>query len=292
MRVSDRGAFQSQRLSLMRNKRAWVDKQVQASTSRRVTKPSDDPLATTQAIRERARARRAETHQRSIDAGHMRIDAAESALSSVADVVRRVQQLTQQASNDSIGAGERNAIAAEVAELRESVLGLANTRANDSYVFAGFPDDTAPFDAAGVFVGSGDVVELDVAPGVRVPVGIAGDTTFSGAGGGVDLFTGFDDLITALQANDEVGIRASIDTFDAAHEQVVQARATLGARTNALDVADSVVTKMRDASEARQTELIGVDPLDAYSELQQAQFAFEAAVSVASQLPGPSLVGR
>ncbi len=281
-----------QRLSLMRNKRAWVDKQVQASTSRRVTKPSDDPLATTQAIRERARSRRAATHQRSIDAGHMRIDAAESALSSVADVVRRVQELTQQASNDSIGSVERNAIAAEVAELRASVHGLANTRANDSYVFAGFPDDTAPFDAAGVFVGSGDVVELDVAPGVRVPVGVAGDTTFAGAGGGVDVFTAFDDLITALQANDEVGIRASIDAFDAAHEQVVQARATLGARTNALDVADSVVTKLRDASEARQTELIGVDPLDAYSELQQAQFAFEAAVSVASQLPGPSLVGR
>ena len=142
------------------------------------------------------------------------------------------------------------------------------------------------------FVGSSDVPELDVAPGVRVPVGVAGDVTFSGAGGGVDVFTAFDDLITALQTNDEVAIRGSIDSFEAAHAQVVEARTTLGARTNALDVADSVVTKIKDAAEARQTELVGVDPLDVYSELQQAQFAFEAAVSVASQLPGPSLVGR
>lgn len=277
---------------MMRNKRAWVDKQTQAATGRRVVKPSDDPLATTQAIRERARARRAETHQRSIDAGHMRIDAAEGALASVADVFRRVQELTHQAANDSIGAVERNAIAAEVSELRESVHALANTRANDSYVFAGYPDDLPPFDAAGTFTGSGDVVEHDVAPGVRVPVGVPGDVTFSGAGGGVDVFVAFDDLITALQTNDEVGIRGSIDTFEAAHGQVVEARATLGARTNALEVAGSVVTKIKDDAEARQTELIGVDPLDAYSELQQAQFALEAAVSVASQLPGPSLVGR
>ena len=292
MRVSDRSTFELQRLSLMRSKRAWVDKQAQAASGRRVTKPSDDPLATTQAIRERARAHRAESHQRSIDVGHTRIDAAEGALSSVADVLRRVQELTNQASNDSIGAVERSAIAAEVVALRDSVHALANTRVDSGFVFAGYPDDVAPFDAAGVFVGSPDVLELDVAPGVRVPVGVPGDATFSGAGGGVDVFVAFDDLITALQANDEVGIRASIDTFEGAHAQVVEARTTLGARTNALDVAGSVVTKIKDAAEARQTELIGVDPLDAYSELQQAQFAFEAAVSVASQLPGPSLVGR
>ncbi len=222
----------------------------------------------------------------------MRLDAADGALNDVATMLRRVHELTMQASNDTIGATERATISIEVQSVKDAMVSLANTEVGGSYIFAGFLDDAPPFDATGAFSGSSDILELDVSEGVRMAVAVAGDATFSGAGGGVDVFTSLDTLVTALQTNDMANIQLSIDTIMSAHGQIGDARVALGASQQAVDVAESVVQRETDRAALRQGELIGADPIDALLELQQAQSVYETAVQIASQMPGPGLVGR
>lgn len=290
MRVSDKATFELNRVNLTRLKGAWTSAQDRAATGRRVTKPSDDPLATSQALRERSKSARAASYTRAIDMGTHRLDAADRSLADVAEALRRVRDLTMQASSDTITARERRDIAVEIRTLRDTIHAHANTEAAGSYIFAGYPDDAPPFDAAGVFSGSSDVPELEVSPGVRVALGVRGDEVFSGAGGGVDIFGSLDALATALETDDVPTIRASLDTLDAAHGQVVHARGEIGARQNQLEVSESVVGRMKDRADVRQSELIGADPVDSYLELERAQGAYQAAVKIAAQLPGPSLV--
>ncbi|MEM9070790.1 MAG: flagellar hook-associated protein FlgL [Myxococcota bacterium] len=291
MRVSDKATYQLHQKNLSRLKSAWTESQEQAVRGRRVLKPSDDPLATSLAVRERSKSARADSYSRSIDMANHRLDATDRTLGDVASALRRVRELTVQASNDTITALERTDIAVEIRSLRDTIHSLANTKEAGSFIFAGFPDDSAPFDPAGTFLGSSDVAELEVSPGVRVAVGIAGDEAFSGAGGGVDVFTVIDDLVTALETDDIVGIQGSLDTVDAAHAQVVSSRGEVGSRQVQLDVSQGVVDRFKDRAEIRQGELIGKDSVDAILELEQAQGAYQAAVQIASQLPGPSLVG-
>jgi flagellar hook-associated protein 3 FlgL len=253
-----------------------------------VQKPSDDPVATSLAIRARAKEVRAQANQRQIDAGSALVASQDAALGDIAEVLRRVQELAVEASTDTLGASERATIAKEVDALRQQVLALANTEMDGHYVFAGYPDDVPPFDAAGVYSGDGSVRELEVAPGVRVAAGVSGDSTF-GVSSGIDVFTTLEQLQFAMETNDVTGIRAGLDAVGRVHTQVVDARADVGAKMNAFDAARSIAERTEDQAATRQSELLAIDPVDAVMELKQAQDALDLATQLAAQIPRPGL---
>jgi flagellar hook-associated protein 3 FlgL len=288
MRVSDRHLYDFSTTQLRDARSRYADAQEKTGTGRDVRKPSDDPIATSLAIRARAREVRAEANQRQIDAGVALVDAQDAALDDVANVLRRVQELAMQGATDTLGATERAGIAKEVEALRAQVVALANTEVDGHYVFAGYPDDRPPFDAAGAYSGDGSVRELEVAPGVTVATGTSGATTF-GAGSGVDVLAVLESLRVALATNDVAGIRAGVDEVGQAHRQVVDARAEVGAKMNAFDAAHTVADRTRDQSIVRQGDLLGIDPVDAVMELRRAQDALDTAMTLAAQIPRPGL---
>jgi len=80
----------------------------------------------------------------------------ESSLTQNINVLQRVRELAVLASNTSLTAGDRSNIAAEVRELLNETLSVANsTDANGDFIFSGFNVDTAPFTATEVPAGSG-----------------------------------------------------------------------------------------------------------------------------------------
>lgn len=289
MRVSDKGTYDRHRAGLTELRSRLVESQERASSGRRVLRPSDDPVANSLALRERSRESRAEDHTRSIERGRSRLEAADGALGEVADMLRRVQELTVQASTDTVGADERRNVAAEIRELRASILSVANSESEGRRLFAGHLDEAPPFDATGAYVGGATSPTLEVAPGRQVSVGLAGDSIFSGP---VDVFGRLDALATALEANDEVGIRAGLEDVRSGHRQVVSARGVLGASSDAIEAASSVVERMQTRAVEAQDDLVGIDVAEAYLELERARGAYAAAIQIASQLPGPSLVDR
>ncbi len=289
MRVSDKRQYDLRRDDLTKLKARYVESQNRASSGRRVLKPSDDPVATSQALRERSRATRATEYYRTIDEGRGRLDAADGALATVSDLLRRAQELAIQGSNDTLSADDRTIIAAEVRQLRASVLTSANEETGGRRLFGGFIDDAPPFDTTGAYLGGATSPELEVAPGRRIEVGLPGDQIFSGP---TDVFAVLDDLATALETDDAVAVRAGITGVNDAYAQVVTARGLLGARRDTLETANALVERQEQRALEAQTELIGVDPAEAYLELERARGAYAAAIQIAAQLPGPSLIDR
>lgn len=289
MRVSDKRTYDRHQSDLTKLRSRFAEAQDRASSGRRVLRPSDDPVATSLALKERARAERAQDHARTIDQGRGRLEAADGALGGVADVLRRAQELAVQGSSDTLTAEDRATIAAEIREIRASVLSTANEESGGRRLFGGHVDDAPPFDATGAYVGGATAPELEVAPGRRLAVGLPGDAIFSGP---TDVFAVLDDLATALDANDTAGIRAGIEGTRAAHGQVVEARGVLGARSDAIETASAVVERLEVRALEAQDELVGVDVAEAYLELERARSAYAAAVQIAAQLPGPSLIDR
>jgi flagellar hook-associated protein 3 FlgL len=252
-------------------------------------KPSDDPAAAAAARRENERIARAEATMRAVDAGRAALEAADGALDAVSSVLVRAREIAVQASNATISAADRASAAQEIASLRDEVIRLGNTEAAGRYVFAGYLDETPPFTTAGAYVGDGAVRQIEIAPGVVASTGVSGSGAF-GTSGGTDILAALDALRVALETNDVPTVVASIDTVEAGHDQVIQARASVGALLGTLQVATAAAERTRDRAIATRDRLVGADTMEALSDLVRAQQALEVAVQVAAQLPPTGLL--
>ena len=288
MRVSDKSLFEQSRRQLQQRRAEVLKAQRQATTLRRVERASDDPVAAALESRHRLRQRRAEAHGKAAEGGLDELRAADQALGTASELLRRARELAVQMASDTVGAEQRAAAAEEVDQMRETLRALANTEVAGRYVFAGYAERTPPFDAAGTYVGGPAPREREVAPGLRLPTAPTGDEAF-GPGGGTDLFAALEAFATALRADDRAGIQAAIGATEAGHDQLVQARAAVGARQQAFEAARNVARQVADRSVERQQELSGLDAMEAFSRLQQLDGALQAAVRIAARLPLPSL---
>jgi flagellar hook-associated protein 3 FlgL len=289
MRVSDSMLYYLSKTGLGGARGRLAAAQQRASTGIAVSKPSDDPVAFVQAQKEATRGNRAERHERTINVAAMALQVADAALSQVTEALQSIQEKAISAATDTLSADERVGLSEEVAALRDQVLALANSKAQGRYIFGGYIDNQQPFDAAGQYHGHSEVRQVEVANGVKVSIGISGNRVF-GADGGQDVFAAIDDLQNALESNDVDAVRASLDSIDKAHAQVIASRSQLGAYMDAFEVAGAVAQQLQTQAAANRSQLVEVDAFDAMSDLSRAQQALEAAVVIASQLPMPGLV--
>ncbi len=289
MRVSDRSTFELNRRELLRRAEDLADAQETALTGQRARRPSDDPLAFAVATKERSREIREDVRQRALVAAQTRIDVQEQSLADIATVLRRAEELTIQAANDSLTAEERLNLATEVTAIRDTVRGLMNAEAGDRYVFGGFDDDQPPFDDTGAFTGDLARPQVELADGVRMSVGVSADVPFD-TGGPEDVLAVLVDLEAAMAADDEAAIQLNLGRVQGAHERVVSARASLGGQQNAIAVADAVAERMKGEAKVHQDALVGADEVDALIDFQRVQGAYNAAVRIAAELPPPGLV--
>jgi flagellar hook-associated protein 3 FlgL len=289
VRITDTHFSDLERRSITRAKAELARAQETASTGLRVVRPSDDPVASAIARRQRNAATHAETLRRASETGRASLEAAEGALSAMSDVLTRVQELAIQAANGTLSAADRRSMASEIDSLRVSLLARANEQVDGQYVLGGLRSDTAPYDVAtGAFVGDRTVRTLELAPGFAVPVSVAAGEVLSPPAG-VDVPLALESLRDALMADDVVGIRAGIDDARSGLEQVLDARASVGASMASFEQAGAVALRARDTAREAVSNAVEADAFDALSSLVRAQTALERAITLAARLPPEGL---
>jgi flagellar hook-associated protein 3 FlgL len=262
-----------------------------ASRGARVESPSDDPVAYAAKVRADHQLSLIETRSALATKVSGELDVAEGALSTGVDLLSQAREAAVQGSNDTLDASARKLLGQQVNALRDEMIGIANTRYGTKYLFAGTKTDTAPFDTTGAFVGNDIVTRVALMDGVSPPANVSGARTFT-AVGGRDVLADLKTLADALSANDVVTIRASLDSIDASHTQLVRGETEAGLASerfrSAIDVMAS--TKIVVAT-ARASEVEG-NPMDQLTELSQAKAAYERGVEVTRQLLALSSLAR
>src|SRR5690606_25795430 len=123
--------------------------QSQASSQKRIEKPSDDPAGTAQALRLRSEQRAVAQYQRNLEDGVSWLTTLDTALTTTSSYLRRARDLVVRGANDgAMGPAQREAIATELEGLRGSLLSQANTTYLGRSVFAGTSNAGVAFDAA------------------------------------------------------------------------------------------------------------------------------------------------
>ncbi|MEI8257462.1 MAG: flagellar hook-associated protein FlgL [Deltaproteobacteria bacterium] len=262
-----------------------------ASDGVRVVKPSDDPAAFATIVDDDARLAVLASRSKTIGRVTAELQTAETTLASAGELLIHARELSLQASNGTLDASSRAVIGVEISQIRSALLSMANTRGSNGYIFGGTRTDTPPFDPTGAFVGNDNAMTLEIATGVTLRVNPSGARAFTPAGGR-DVFADLDALATALGSNDLVGINTSLDTLDADHRQVLSTRVDVGLTCERLssstDVTDTAVEVLRTA----RAQLSEADIVGAYSNLAQAQSAYERGVQVSKTILSVSSVNR
>ncbi|MEM7562782.1 MAG: flagellar hook-associated protein FlgL [Pseudomonadota bacterium] len=132
-------AFQQQQVKLAKL-------QQQISTGVRLTKPSDDPIASSRVLELEQVISLKQQYQVNIDLAESRLEVEEATLSSVENLVFRLRELAIQGNNAALDDGSRQAVRQEMNERLDELISLANTRdAGGDYMFAGYQSRTQPF---------------------------------------------------------------------------------------------------------------------------------------------------
>jgi flagellar hook-associated protein 3 FlgL len=292
MRVADSTFYANMKSNLGVRRDALARAQEQAITGLRVTAPSDDPLAFTQARAQTAEQARAASYERTITNTLPSLEVADSTLGDVDNVMRRVRDIATLGANDTLNAGDRQNLVLELDGLKQQLVTLGNAKTGDRYIFGGYKDGAPPYDAAGVYSGDTTTQQVEVARNVMMPVGITGDRIFGNANGGQDMFAAITDLQTALTSGVADDISGTLDPIDKSLEQVRVARSEVGLHLNSADISLTMAQRHQDEAGKARSKLVEIDEVDSFSELMRAQTALNAAITIAAQLPPPGLVDR
>ena len=132
--------------------------QSQVSSGKRIEKPSDDPLGAERAMRLNDQLESTGAYRTAVDESRSWLDATDSALSSLNDVVQHVRELTLQAANGSTSDAGRQSIKAQIDQLTEEAKNTLNSAYDGRYIFSGTATDTPPYSAATGDAYQGDAV--------------------------------------------------------------------------------------------------------------------------------------
>lgn len=271
--------------------------QEQLSSGRRLNRPSDSPVDTVAAMQLRAEQKQSEQLERNIDDGLTWLGTADQALSQTTTALNRVRQLALAGANGTNGPAEREAMAAEVDQLRSGVLGVANTQYLGRPVFAGTQDVSSAFDpATGAYAGNSATVNRtvssDQATG-KLAVSVPGDQAFTTllsdaadpAGAGI-----LARISAALRSGDAAGLQAGLADLDTASEAVRSTQSIVGARTNRLLSVQASGAQRSDAVATQLASVEGIDLAKTITDLSLQQTAYQAALGAAAKIVQPSLM--
>src|SRR5579871_5720211 len=182
----------------------------EVTSGQQITKPSDNPVGTAQAIGFQESIDQSTQFLANISQASSWLNQTDTALSSLTDAVQRARELAVQAANGTMSSDDRNAVDAEIQQIQQQVLGLANAKDGASYLFSGTKSDAPGFTSANPITYQGNTGQVlrQVARGQTVAVNADASATFN------PVFTALNNLDAGLTSNNGAAITSSINDLD------------------------------------------------------------------------------
>jgi len=263
-----------------------VDLQGQASSLKRLSKPSDAPADVVSAMQLHAGIDRNDQYTRNLSDAQGWLGNADNALTSVVTQLQKVNDLVVQASNASTDSNARQGIAAQIDSIRKSLIGVANTNYAGRPIFAGTASGNVAYDATGQFVGVSSAVERSIAPGQRIQVNVNGDTVFGAPGS--DVFTTLAQISNAV-LTDPSQLTALQATLGTQTTQVQGQLAQVGSQFLRVQNMQSQNTSNGLTMKQNLSSIEDADIAQVMVQLQAQQVAYQAALSATARAIQPSL---
>lgn len=284
--------------------------QTQAGTGQRFSTPSEDPRAMRKVLDLQTEMKSLAQYEKNIATLGDTLSASYNAITGIKKVSDRATEIATRA--DGLRTPEEmQTFAAEVDQLLERTLQLANTRHQASYIFGGTKNNAPPFEATrnadgqitGItYKGSDTVSQSEIAEGINISVTIPG-ANGSGVGtrglladprGGTSGANFFDHLISLrdnLKNADSAAVRT--DDFPGLlndEENIIFHFGNIGAVQSRLETASSIANRRKASLEGLVSNESDADLALTLVSLSQIQNAYSAALKTGGTILNQSLL--
>ena len=183
MRIADSMKYDQVRGNIGKNRTTMSELQNQASTQKRVTKPSDDPVAASRVLSSRIDFQGNKQYIKNLSYAKSFLDTTDQALADVSENLMRMKELAINQSNDASANDEsRRVVATEVSQIFDQLVSIGNRKLGDRFIFGGFKTQDRPFDRDGQYYGDQGEMMLHIDKATFLPMNIAGSRVFQGEG--------------------------------------------------------------------------------------------------------------
>ncbi len=298
MRVSNQMLARNTLADLNNISNQLYDTQRKMSSGKEITRPSDDPYGTSRALTLRSDVAATQQYQRNVGEAVAWQNITDAALSKMTDAIHRARELTLRGASDSLGQPARDAIAAEIDQLIETVKGEANASYGGRYVFSGTATNTQPYTVGGVdtFAGNTAAVAREIGPGVSVQVNVIGQTLLGDGQAANDgkLLDALRDLAQHMRGGtvaDANALRTTdLRALDANLAALTQARATVGATTNRLEAADARLAEVEESAIKLLSDVEDADMAKTLVDFSMQQSVYQSALRSGANIVQSSLI--
>ena len=190
-------------------------RQAQVATGRRINEAADAPMDAVKVSVGEQRLREVTQYQANIALANQRLSLTDVALESGSNLMVRLKELAISAASDTVSASDRKAIAIEVEQIKEAMLGIANAQdARGQALFGGLSAKDSAF-----VVNDQGIVEYDGDTGARtiaisgtqrVSQGLHGAEVFQQietSQGTISVFDAIDSFLQSMQARDDFAVK-------------------------------------------------------------------------------------
>ena len=197
MRISSHQAQQGAINAMLEQQEKLARVQKQVATGQKIFRPSEDPVAAAKIVKLHDILGTNKQFQDNIAAARARLNLEEGVLDNVTGVLQRVRELAVLANNDTQTNESRASIAEEVEQLRDELVGLANSMdSTGEFLFAGSRSRFRPFtrNENGEYDYHGDDAQryLQIGPRRQIATSDSGTTVFRDIRDGNGDFTVLD----------------------------------------------------------------------------------------------------
>ncbi len=296
MRVTSNMVSNSLKRSISSNLGQLAKVEEQIASGQKILKPSDDPVGLYKSLKYRTQIAENDQYLSNVKEAISYEDTVDTALGELGDILQNMRDLTVQAANGTNDELERTAINEEIAALKEQIKVIANSTYGGKYIFAGTNSNTAPCGES-EWLGNNKSIEVEISIGVTIELNID-MTGFFGSPSGVDelgdadggIFAVIDDLMSDIASGDTDAISADLAGVDDKINDLLNKRATVGARTNRMELQQSRLKTMNLTLTGLMSDNMDTDITEAAVTLTTMENVFNASLSVGSKIIQVSLV--
>lgn len=262
--------------------------QEQLSTGKKITRPSDDPVVAMKGMYYRTNLTEIQQYKRNLSEAYAWMEESEAAIEQGSNVMGRVRELLVQGLNGTLQSEDKNAISAEIGQLKEALVQVANTQFAGRYIFNGTavnePRVTHGSDPSTV-KDLNEPFMIEVSKGIQLQANIDANNVFN-----EELFVLMNEIENGLKGDDSIDLNALLGRLDNQFDLMNAERSELGARYNRIEMVDErlayqeyVATKiLSDNEDAHLEEVI--------TQLITAESVHRAALGVGARIIQPSLL--
>jgi flagellin-like hook-associated protein FlgL len=289
VRITQRAVALTSLQGLNRNLDAVGKLQEQLTSGRLINAPSDSPTGTNRAMQTRAEQSAVAQQGRNISDAKGWLEQADSSIREMLDTTRRVRDLTVQGLNTgAVSDASQQALAIEVASLRDGLLSLANTTVQGRPLFGGVTPGSKAYNADGTWAGlAGPPITRRLSESEKVRVDLTGPEAFGPAGS--NLF----DIVERISTNittDPVALATDLADLDTAIKRMSTSVADIGARASRVDRAEQLNFDRSMTLTAQLGETENIDLPNTIMKLQMQQVGYEAALAATAKAISPTLL--